>query len=143
MARRQIGQEQLWRERATRPGGGSLDEAAALVAWAELDRLLAGISASAKGEPGWPPQALFRVLLLATWYDLSDVQLAACGTALPPICWRAGPIFEIHQHFRHQASSLQAFSGRAFRTSQLSQSFLGRFRSECLSGRFLSSLSQL
>ena len=77
MARRRIGQEQLWRERATRPGGASLDEAAALVDWAELDRLLAGISASAKGEPGWPPLALFRALLLATWYDLLDVHLAA------------------------------------------------------------------
>lgn len=76
MARRRIGQEQLWTERAVRPGGASLDEVAALVDWAELDQLLAGISSSAKGEPGWPPLALFRALLLATWHDLSDVRLA-------------------------------------------------------------------
>src|SRR4051794_35909439 len=38
--------------------------------------LLLGISASTKGEPGWPPLALFRALLLATWHDLSDVRLA-------------------------------------------------------------------
>jgi IS5 family transposase len=44
--------------------------------WAELDRLLAGISAASKGEQGWPPLALFRALLLATWHDLSDVRLA-------------------------------------------------------------------
>lgn len=44
--------------------------------WTELDRLLGGISAAAKGELGWPPLALFRALLLATWHDLSDVHLA-------------------------------------------------------------------
>ena len=76
MARRRIGQEQLWGERATRPGGASLDEVAAVVDWTELDQLLAGISASPKGEPSWPPLALFRALLLATWHDLSDVRLA-------------------------------------------------------------------
>jgi IS5 family transposase len=53
-----------------------LDEVAALVDWTELDHLLAGISASSKGEAGWPPLALFRSLLLATWHDLSDVRLA-------------------------------------------------------------------
>ncbi len=37
---------------------------------------MVGISAAAKGEPGWPPLALFRALLLATWHDLSDVRLA-------------------------------------------------------------------
>ena len=76
MARRRIGQEQLAVCGVERRGGTSLDEVAALVDWAELDRLLAGISASAKGEPGWPPLALFRALLLATWHDLSDVRLA-------------------------------------------------------------------
>ena len=76
MARRRIGQEQLWGERAPRSGGASLDEVAALVDWAELDQLLTGVSSSAKGEPGWPPLALFRALLLATWHDLSDVRLA-------------------------------------------------------------------
>ena len=76
MARRRIGQEELWRKRAARPGGASLDEVAALVDWAGLDHLLAGISSSTKGELGWPPLALFRALVLATWHDLSDVRLA-------------------------------------------------------------------
>ena len=44
--------------------------------WVELDGLLVGISASPKGEPSWPPLALFRALLLAMWHDLSDVRLA-------------------------------------------------------------------
>ena len=71
-----IGQEQLWGERATRPINASLDEVLTLVDWTELDQLLAGISTSSKGEPGWPPLVLFRALLLATWHDLSDVRLA-------------------------------------------------------------------
>ena len=76
MARRRIGQERLAVDGAEPRGGGSLDEVAALIDWLEIDRLLAGISASAKGEPGWPPLVLFRALLLATWHDLSDVRLA-------------------------------------------------------------------
>ena len=47
-----------------------------LVDWTEIDRLLAGVCAAAKGELGWSPLALFRALLLATWHDLSDVRLA-------------------------------------------------------------------
>jgi IS5 family transposase len=76
MARRRIGQERLAVGGLEPRGATSLDEVAGLVDWAELDRLLADISASTKGEPGWPPLALFRALLLATWHDLSDVRLA-------------------------------------------------------------------
>jgi len=42
-------------------------------AWS-CDRL---VYPSAAGEKAWPPLAMFKVLLLATWYDLSDVALAA------------------------------------------------------------------
>jgi IS5 family transposase len=38
----------------------------------ELD----GIHSASKGEPAWPPLALFKALLIAVWYDLSDVKLA-------------------------------------------------------------------
>jgi IS5 family transposase len=75
MARRRIGQEDLL-ARAEPRSSASLSELAALLDWVEIDRALAGISASAKGELGWPPLALFRALLLATWHDLSDVTLA-------------------------------------------------------------------
>ena len=34
------------------------------------------ISDAAKGEQGWPLLGLLKVLLLARWYDLSDVKLA-------------------------------------------------------------------
>ncbi len=54
----------------------SLMQLAALLDWHEIDRHLVGISAAAKGELGWPPLALSRGLLLATWHDLSDVRLA-------------------------------------------------------------------
>ncbi|MEO3470216.1 IS5 family transposase [Roseomonas sp. CAU 1739] len=75
MARRRIGQEDLIARREPR-SASSLSELAALLDWREIDRHLAGISAAAKGEAGWPPLALFRGLLLATWHDLSNVRLA-------------------------------------------------------------------
>src|ERR687893_1156424 len=75
MARRRIGQEDLIARPEPR-AASPLRALAALLDWAEIDRHLVGISAAAKGEPGWPPLALFRALLLATWHDLSDVRLA-------------------------------------------------------------------
>ena len=76
MARRRIGQEHLRlgdgegrRASSPAPLGG-------LIAWAEIDRHLAPIDASIKGEPAWPPLSLFKARLLAVWYELSDVKLA-------------------------------------------------------------------
>ena len=76
MARRQIGQERLRFDDVTRRATGSLDEIGCLINWAEIDRSLAPIYASAKGEQAWPPLSLFKALLLAVWHDLSDVKLA-------------------------------------------------------------------
>ena len=76
MARQRIGQERLVVGGGDPRVGASLDELAASMDWTEGGRLLASSSASAKGEPGWPPLALFRALLLATWHDLSVVRLA-------------------------------------------------------------------
>jgi IS5 family transposase len=75
MARRRIGQADLIARPELR-AASSLSELGALLDWHEIDRALAGVSAASKGEPGWPPLALFRALLLATWHDLSDVRLA-------------------------------------------------------------------
>ena len=75
MARRWIGQEGFIARPEPR-AASSLSELAALLDWGEIDRALVGVSAAAKGELGWPPLALFRGLLLATWHDLSDVRLA-------------------------------------------------------------------
>ena len=75
MARRRIGQADLIARPEPR-AAASFSELGALLDWIEVDRALADISAATKGELGWPPLALFRALLLATWHDLSDVRLA-------------------------------------------------------------------
>jgi IS5 family transposase len=74
MARRTIGQE-----RFLFVAGGKtseLDALSELINWHEADTLMAPISDAAKGERGWPPLCLLKALLLARWYDLSDVKLA-------------------------------------------------------------------
>src|SRR5918995_1096533 len=76
MARRRIGQEHLRLGDRGSCRTGSLDDLHRLIDWAGIDRHLAPIYASAKGEQAWPPLSLFKALLLAVWYDLSDVKLA-------------------------------------------------------------------
>src|SRR5437868_10330703 len=75
MAHRWIGQEVLrFSAKAGRPT--SLDALGALIDWVPAGRALAGLYTAAKGEKAWPPLVMFKALLLATWYDLSDVMLA-------------------------------------------------------------------
>jgi IS5 family transposase len=74
MARRTIGQEGFCF--ASAGNKSSLDALSAVIDWRECDALMAPISAAAKGEQGWPPLCLLKALLLARWYDLSDVKLA-------------------------------------------------------------------
>jgi transposase, IS5 family len=70
MARRRIGQE-TFRLSSSRSGASSLDRLASLIDWQAIDALLGDIHAAAKGEPAWPPLALFKAMLIAVWYDLS------------------------------------------------------------------------
>jgi IS5 family transposase len=76
MSRRRIGQESFGfgDRRGTRHS--SLDDLSDVIDWAAVERALAGISSAAKGEPAWPPLALFKATLLSVWYDLSDIKLA-------------------------------------------------------------------
>jgi IS5 family transposase len=75
MAERRIGQEAF--QFATKAEGQtSLDALSSLINWPQADQVLAPLYPSAKGEKAWPPLAMFKALLLATWYDLSDVMLA-------------------------------------------------------------------
>ena len=74
MAQRRVRQEALIARPEPR-AAASLSRIAALVDWTEIDRHLNGISVAPMGEHGWPPLALFRGLLLATWHDLSNVRL--------------------------------------------------------------------
>lgn len=75
MSRRTIGQE-AFGFAVDRTAASSLDDLARLVDWVAIDHALAVISCSARGEPAWPPLSLFKAMLLAIWYDLSDVKLA-------------------------------------------------------------------
>lgn len=76
MARRRIGQEAFGFAQGERGRNARLDAIGAAIDWGPVARLLDGIHASAKGEPAWPPLALFKALLLGLWHDLSDVALA-------------------------------------------------------------------
>jgi transposase, IS5 family len=76
MSRRKIGQEELVFSGRDITRQSSLDELARIIDWAPLACELDGIHAATKGEPAWPPLALFKALLVAVWYDLSDVKLA-------------------------------------------------------------------
>lgn len=75
MAHRCIGQEQFGFASAVQRSS-SLDDLAAVIDWGEAAAALSRIYSSAKGEPAWPPLAMFKALLLALWHDVSDVQLA-------------------------------------------------------------------
>ena len=76
MARRQIGQEAFGFAHGERGRNGRLDALAQAIDWLPIAALLKDIHASARGELGWPPLALFKALLLGFLYDLSDVVLA-------------------------------------------------------------------
>ncbi|MBV9811613.1 IS5 family transposase [Sphingomonas sp.] len=75
MAHRAIGQEKLSVAPSPRPSS-SLDKLSGLIAWTQIEALLEPLYPARKGEPAWPPLAMFKALLLAVWYDLSDVKLA-------------------------------------------------------------------
>jgi len=75
VAQRSIGQERFGFTGRIRPAS-SLDELAKLIDWSPVAGLLDPIYSATKGEPAWPPLAMFKALLLSVWYDLSDVKLA-------------------------------------------------------------------
>jgi IS5 family transposase len=75
LAHRSIGQERLGFAVAS-ASTSSLDDLSRLIDWDRIAGILGQVHASAKGEPAWPPLAMFKALLLSVWYDLSDVKLA-------------------------------------------------------------------
>jgi len=60
MAGRRIGQESLGLVDRNGGCGSTLDDLAAVIDWAPVERDFAGISSAAKGEPGWPPLGFSR-----------------------------------------------------------------------------------
>jgi len=75
VAHRSIGQGRLGFASGAR-SASSLDGLSGMLEWIEIADMLGGIHANAKGEAAWPPLAMFKALLVAVWYDLSDVKLA-------------------------------------------------------------------
>lgn len=75
MSQRVIGQERLTVDPASR-SGATLERLSSLIDWQPIAALLSPLYPSSKGEPAWPPLAVFKALLLAVWHDLSDVKLA-------------------------------------------------------------------
>jgi IS5 family transposase len=75
VAHRSIGQERFGFAGRARPTS-SLDELGELIDWRPVAALLDSLYSAPKGEPAWPPVAMFKALLLTIWYDLSDVKLA-------------------------------------------------------------------
>lgn len=55
-------------------GGGNrrLERIGALIDWAALGACLGDVYGSGTGRPSYPPLVLFKVLLLQSWYELSD-----------------------------------------------------------------------
>lgn len=75
MAHRSIGQEQCGFVIGLR-SALSLDVLDGLIGWNPVADLLRSLYPASKGEPAWPPLAMFKALLLSIWCDLSDVKLA-------------------------------------------------------------------
>src|SRR3546814_20199068 len=75
MARKRIGQLSWvdgavgWAQKRRRD---RLTEIAALLDWRPFEALLSEIHSSRRGEPSYPPLAMFKMLLLPRWSDLSD-----------------------------------------------------------------------
>jgi len=76
MSHRSIGQERFGFASRARAAGSSLGALVELIDWAPVASLLDPLYPASKGEPAWPPLAMFRALLLSVWYDLSDIKLA-------------------------------------------------------------------
>lgn len=82
---RQMGAQSEW-DRNLPAGVGRnarLERIAALLDWAPLAALVAGIYAKRTGRPSYPPLVMVKVLLLQQWYNASDPEMeAALGDRL-------------------------------------------------------------
>lgn len=56
-------------------GAHRLERIAALLDWSPIAALLQPLRSKETGRPGYPPEVLFRAMLLAQWYRLSDPEL--------------------------------------------------------------------
>lgn len=74
MSRRDLNQPSLADAfvKAYSKGGGFLEDVAKVIDWAAIDVLFAKINAKTLGAPGYPPLAMFKIILLQQWHGLSD-----------------------------------------------------------------------
>jgi IS5 family transposase len=54
-----------------------LERAAGLIEWTSVEKVLAPLSRSSRGAPGYGPLVLFKAVLLAQWHGLSDEAMEA------------------------------------------------------------------
>ena len=94
MAHRLIGQDLMGFARRDR-SRSSLDELSELIDWQPVAALLAALYPATKGEPAWPPLAMFKALLLSVWYDLSDVKLAEALGCVGLRCEREEDVVDV------------------------------------------------
>ena len=70
--RRKLGQASFAEVLVKGGSNARLDRISALIDWDRLDELLSGIYSSGMGRPSYGPLLLLKVLLLESWYGLSD-----------------------------------------------------------------------
>jgi IS5 family transposase len=79
MSHRRVGElslaDALVAQRAS--GNATLERISELIDWAPVEGLLAGLHASERGAPAYPPQVMFKAILLQQWHALSDPELEA------------------------------------------------------------------
>ena len=79
-----------------------LDEIYSLIDWSRIERLLADVYSSPRGNKAWPPIMMFRALLLQSWYKLSDEGLEkqwACDVLFSAFYWFRHIITSTRQHY--------------------------------------------
>ena len=69
---REAGQGSFADALVTGGGNGRLERIGSLLDWSRLEGMLSGLYASSTGRPSWRPLSLLKILLLESWYGLSD-----------------------------------------------------------------------
>jgi len=83
---RSIGQERLGFAPTSR-SSSTLERLSELINWTPVSCLLEPLYPASKGEPAWPPLAMFKALLLAVWHDLSPRQSSRGSSVVSAFLW--------------------------------------------------------
>lgn len=69
---REVGQSSFAEALISGGSNARLERIDGLIDWPRLEGLLAGVYSSSTGRPSYPPLTMLKVLLLQSWYGLSD-----------------------------------------------------------------------